>query len=145
MARLTNAQREWRPGMKKKRRSIRTMFASTVLTLEAFLVFFAALTVYGLRKDIPGPLTLGVGIGLAVVCILACALLTKPLGYWIGWGIQGVLFLIGFIEPTMFIIAILFTATWWYAVAKGRAMDRENAERDRLQAEWEAAHPEQGA
>jgi hypothetical protein len=56
-----------------------------------------------------------------------------------------VLFLIGFIEPTMFIIAILFTITWWYAVAKGGSMDRENAERDRLQAEWEAAHPEQGA
>ena len=41
------------------------MFASTVLTLEAFLVFFAALAVFGLRKDIPGPLILAVGIGLA--------------------------------------------------------------------------------
>ena len=36
MARLTKAQREWRPGMPKKRRSTKVMFASTVLLLEAF-------------------------------------------------------------------------------------------------------------
>lgn len=45
--RMTKAQREWRPGMPKKRRSTKVMFASTVLLLEAFVVFFATLTVFG--------------------------------------------------------------------------------------------------
>ena len=48
MARMTKAQREWRPGQPKKPRSIRMMFASCVLCIEAFIVFFAALTAYGL-------------------------------------------------------------------------------------------------
>ena len=43
MARMTKAQREWRPGQPKKPRSTRVMFASTVLTLEAFLAVFVAL------------------------------------------------------------------------------------------------------
>jgi dihydrofolate synthase/folylpolyglutamate synthase len=36
MAKLTKAQREWQPGMPKKRRSTKVLFASTVLLLEAF-------------------------------------------------------------------------------------------------------------
>ena len=44
MARMTKAQREWRPGQPKKPRSIRMMCASCVLCIEAFIVFFAALT-----------------------------------------------------------------------------------------------------
>jgi hypothetical protein len=145
MARMTKAQREWRPGMKKKRRSVRTMFASTVLTLEAFVVLFATLVVFGLYKDrIPQQAALIGGISLAVVCILACALLRKPLGYWIGWAIQVVIILLGIIEPAMFVVGALFAAAWWYAVTKGRQIDVENARRDREQEAWEAAHPEGG-
>ena len=61
MAKLTKAQREWRPGMPKKRRSTKVMFASTVLLLEAFVVFFGTLAVFGLRAGrIPaGPGLLG--------------------------------------------------------------------------------------
>ena len=71
MAKLTKAQREWRPGMPKKRRSTKVMFASTVLLLEAFVAFFATLAVFGLRRDeFPPALILGVGIGLSLVLAL---------------------------------------------------------------------------
>jgi hypothetical protein len=50
VAKLTKAQREWRPGMPRKRRSTKVMFASTVLLLEAFVMFFATLAVFGLRR-----------------------------------------------------------------------------------------------
>ena len=80
-----------------------------------------------------------------MVCIFTCALLTKPLGYWIGWGIQRVLFLIGFVEPTMFIVGDPLRRHLVVRGHQGPQMDLENAERDRLQAEWEAAHPEPGA
>lgn len=143
MARMTKAQREWRPGMKKPRRSVRVMFASTVLTLEAFVALFAALAVFGLYRDkFPPALILGAGIWVAAVCILACAFLRKPLGYWIGWAVQLLLIATGFIDPLMFVIGLLFAATWWYAVTKGRTIDIENARRDREQEAWEAAHPE---
>lgn len=145
MARLTKAQREWRPGMPKKRRSIRVMFTSTVLGLEAFVAFFATLVIFGLRSsDIPPAVTLTAGITLSVVLVLSCALMVKPWGVLLGWILQLVLICLGFIEPMMFLVGILFAIAWWYAVRTGRRLDREIAERDRAQAEWDKAHPENG-
>ncbi|ABM10283.1 putative integral membrane protein [Paenarthrobacter aurescens TC1] len=144
MAKMTKAQREWRPGMPKKRRSTKVMFASTVLLLEAFVAFFGTLAVFGLRRGEVDPgIILGVGIALSVVLVLACAVLSKPWGIAVGWGLQLVLILTGFAEPTMFIVGILFAICWWYGIRAGIRIDREVAQRDREQAEWNAAHGDQ--
>ncbi|MDR6987067.1 hypothetical protein J2Y66_001549 [Paenarthrobacter nitroguajacolicus] len=141
MAKLTKAQREWRPGMPKKRRSTKVMFASTVLLLEAFVAFFGTLAVFGLRRGEVAPgIILGVGIALSVVLVLACAVLSKPWGIAVGWALQLVLILTGFAEPTMFIVGILFAICWWYGIRAGMRIDREVVQRDREQAEWNAAH-----
>jgi hypothetical protein len=144
MAKMTKAQREWRPGMPKKRRSTKVMFASTVLLLEAFVAFFGTLAVFGLRRGEADPgIILGVGIALTVVLVLACAVLSKPWGIALGWALQLVLILTGFAEPTMFIVGILFAICWWYGIRAGIRIDREVAQRDREQAEWNAAHGDQ--
>ncbi|ASN20607.1 DUF4233 domain-containing protein [Arthrobacter sp. YN] len=141
MAKMTKAQREWRPGMPKKRRSTKVMFASTVLLLEAFVAFFGTLAVFGLRRGEVAPgIILGVGIALSVVLVLACAVLSKPWGIAVGWALQLVLILTGFAEPTMFIVGLLFAICWWYGIRAGMRIDREVAQRDREQAEWDAAH-----
>ncbi len=146
MARLTKAQREWRPGMPKKRRSTKVMFASTVLLLEAFVMFFATLTVFGLRRgEFPPAIILGVGIGLSVVMVVACAFLTRPWGIGLGWILQVVLLLTGIFEPAMFLVGALFALAWWYGIRSGIRLDREAAQREREQAEWEASHPDQAA
>ena len=143
MAKLTKAQREWRPGMPKKRRSTKVMFASTVLLLEAFVMFFATLAVFGLRRgEFPPAVILGVGIGLSVVMIVACAFLTRPWGIGLGWILQLVLILSGIFEPAMFLVGALFAAAWWYGIRPGIRLDREAGERAREQAAWEAAHPD---
>ena len=143
MAKLTKAQREWRPGMPKKRRSTKLMFASTVLLLEAFVALFGTLAVFGLRRgEFPPVLVFGLGIGLALVLALTCAVLTKPWGVALGWVLQLVLILAGFVEPTMFVVGALFALTWWYGIRTGIRIDREAAQRDREQAAWEAANPE---
>jgi Protein of unknown function (DUF4233) len=143
MARLTKAQREWQPGMPKKRRSTRIMFASTVLLLEAFVVFFATLAVFGLRRNEISPvLILSVGIALSIVLVLACAVLSKPWGMGLGWILQLVLILSGFVEPMMFLVGALFALAWWYGIRTGIRIDREAAQRAREQAEWDAAHPD---
>ncbi|MBT8160290.1 MULTISPECIES: DUF4233 domain-containing protein [Arthrobacter] len=141
MARLTKAQREWRPGMPKKRRSTKAMFASTVLLLEAFVAFFATLAVFGLKRGEGAPgLILAFGIALSVVLVLACAVISKPWGVAVGWALQLILILTGIAEPTMFVVGILFAACWWYGIRAGMRIDRENVQRDREQAEWDAAH-----
>ena len=143
MAKLTKAQREWRPGMPKKRRSTKVMFASTVLLLEAFVALFGTLAVFGLRRgEFPPALVFGLGIGLALVLALTCAVLSKPWGVALGWLLQLVLILTGFVEPTMFVVGALFALTWWYGIRTGIRIDREAAQRDREQAAWEAANPE---
>lgn len=142
MAKLTKAQREWRPGMPKKRRSIRTMFASTILTLEAFMVLFATLAVFGLQRDVyPPALILGCGLALSAALIGTCALLAKPSGAVIGWILQLIIIATGFVEPMMFLVGALFAGTWWYGLRTGMRLDRENRQRDREQAEWDKANP----
>ncbi|WP_394253393.1 DUF4233 domain-containing protein [Arthrobacter pityocampae] len=142
--RMTRAQREWRPGMPKKRRSTKILFASTVLVLEAFVVFFATLAVFGLRRDEISPvLILTCGFLLSVVLVLTCAVLTRKWGIALGWFLQLVLIAGGFLEPVMFVVGLAFALTWLYGIRQGIRVDRENVERDRLQAEWERANPEE--
>ncbi|MFC8038426.1 DUF4233 domain-containing protein [Paenarthrobacter sp. NPDC057355] len=144
MAKMTKAQREWRPGMPKKRRSTKVMFASTVLLLEAFVAFFGTLAVFGLKRgEVEPGIILGVGIALSVVLVLACAVLSKPWGIALGWVLQIVLILTGLAEPMMFIVGVLFAICWWYGIRAGMRIDREVAQRDREQAEWDAAHGDQ--
>ncbi len=141
--RMTRAQREWRPGMPKKRRSTKILFASTVLMLEAFVVFFATLAVLGLRRDEISPaLILTSGLGLSVALILTCAVLTRKWGIGLGWVLQLLIIAGGFLEPLMFLVGAAFAGTWFYGIRQGIRVDRENVERDRLQAEWERANPE---
>ncbi|MGC0268164.1 DUF4233 domain-containing protein [Glutamicibacter soli] len=142
MAKLTRAQREWRPGMQKKQRSVKTMFASTVLVCEALLAVFVTLAAFGLKRGEPAVI-LSLGAAVAVLCIVTCALLTKKIGFIIGWALQVVFFLSGFILVDMFYLASAFTLCWWYALSKGESMDRENAQRAAAQEAWDKAHPEQ--
>jgi hypothetical protein len=141
VAKLTKAQREWRPGMPKKRRSTKVLFASTVLLLEAFVVFFATLAVFGLKRgEFPPALILGIGIALSLVMILACAVLSRPWGVGLGWILQIVLILTGIVEPMMFLVGALFGLAWWYGIRTGIRIDSEAAKREREQAEWNASH-----
>lgn len=144
MARMTKAQREWRPNQLKKPRSIKMMFASTVLTMEALAVFFGALTVVGLWGP-EAPERWWVFIGgsvLAVLFILCCAVLRKPWGIAAGWVLQILMLLTGFLLPAMFVLGALFVLMWWYAVTKGASMDRENAERYQAELDWRERHGE---
>lgn len=145
MARLTKAQREWHPDKPRKRRSIKVTFGSTVLSLEAFVVFFATLVAFGLEaQGLPPAVLLTCGIVLSAVLVATCALLTKPSGYAVGWVLQILLVATGFIVPMMFLVGVLFALTWWYGIYTGARLDRENAQRDAAQAEWERNHPAGG-
>jgi hypothetical protein len=140
MAKLTKAQREWRPGMPKKLRSTKMMFASTVLVLEAFVAIFAGLAVFGLKDK--NPVYLVVAGVLAILMILACAFIGKKWGPAVGWILQLLLIAAGFWETSMFVVGVFFAIAWWYALHAGARIDRENVVRARKQAEWEAAHPD---
>ncbi|NVM98460.1 DUF4233 domain-containing protein [Arthrobacter sp. SDTb3-6] len=142
MARLTKAQREWRPGMPKKLRSTKAMFASTVLVLEAFVALFLGLGLFGVHGK--NPVYLLVAGVLAVLMVATCAVIGRKWGPADGWILQLLLIAGGFWETSMFVVGVLFAIAWWYALHMGGRIDRENRARARQQAEWEAAHPEEG-
>lgn len=144
MARLTKAQREWRPGMKKQARSVKVMFASTVLTLEALVAFFATLATFGMNMNEGAGakgLIWALGLLIAVTALCSPAFLKKPWGYGLGWVIQGLLVLWGIFLPAMYFVGACFAASYWYSLTTGARLDRENAQRALEQAEWERRNP----
>ncbi len=144
MPRQTRAQREWRPGQVKPPRSVKTLFASTVLCLEAVLMFFFSLMAWGLNQNESYAWWLfGGSIALAVVLVLTCAILQRPGGYVVGWILQFVM-LFGFIGvalvtseglivPLAAIPGVAFMACWWYALNKGEQLDDEKLDRFRAE------------
>jgi hypothetical protein len=115
-----------RPGRPRRQRSVTEMLLSIVLALEAILVFFVTLVVYGLRALEPG-LAFGAGALLIVALLVAGRLLRHPWGIWLGWVLQGVLVAIGLLVPLMYFIAACFLAIWIYCFVKGRQIDRQKA------------------
>lgn len=139
--RETRRQREWQPGQVKKPRSVQAMFASSVLMVEALVLVFFGLTIFGLHRGEPlAGWTLTVSLVLAVVAVLACAVVRKPWGIAVGWGIQVALVLAGFLEYTMILVGVAFGVAWWYAVVKGRQMDQENARRAEAEEQYRREH-----
>lgn len=144
MPRQTRAQREWRPGQVKPPRSVKTMFASTVLCLEAVLMFFFSLMAWGLNQNESYAWWLfGGSLALAAVLVLTCAILQRPGGYIFGWVLQFVM-LFGFIAvalvtseglivPLAAIPGVAFMACWWYALNKGDQLDDEKLDRFRAE------------
>ncbi|GAA1812815.1 DUF4233 domain-containing protein [Nesterenkonia flava] len=153
--RLKQAQQEWRPGMTRPPRSVKVLFASTVLCLEAALMFFFGLAAWGLNQNEDYAWWLfGGSLVIAAACVFTCPLLQKPVGYTIGWILQ-VLILGSFVgvalvtsEGLIVTLALLpglaFLACWWYAVTTGARVDREKMERYRLEEELAAAEETSG-
>lgn len=107
-------------------RSTTETLLSIVLALEAILVFFIALTVFGL-KALP-PVTALVG-GAVLLLLLAVVgrLVRYRWGIWIGWVLQAVLIATGIFVPLMFAIGVGFAAIFTYCIIRGRQIDRDRA------------------
>jgi hypothetical protein len=119
----------------RPRRSARDLFATTILTLEAFVVFFAALVAFGLRVAEPG-VVFGVGGAVALLCVLAAGLVRRGrAGYALGWVIQGVLLAGGFVLGAMFVIGGIFLLVWVSSLRVGARIDVERVEREQAEAE----------
>lgn len=112
------------------------MFCSTVLVLEAFIVFFAALAAFGLRTASGGALLVA-GLGGATACILAAGLLRTRVGYLVGTVIQVAFLVAGALVADLRVhllaVAITFAVVWAASLVVGRRIDIERAERYRAE------------
>ncbi len=120
-------------GRPRRERTATESLLSIVLVLEAIVVFFVALTVYGLDQ-LPAGLALGGGAALILVLALDARLVRSPAGIWLGWLLQVVVILLGLVTPVMWFVGAGFAALWVFCFLKGRQLDRAKAA-------YLAAHP----
>jgi hypothetical protein len=102
------------------------MMAASTLTLEAFVVFFAALVAKDL-SSLSTPAAVGAGAAIAVGCLLVAGLLRFRVGYLLGSVLQLVLIGTGFWVPMMFFIGVVFAALWVASLYWGTRIERERA------------------
>lgn len=109
----------------RRQRSLTESLLSIVLTLEAILVFFIALTVYGLHAVSPA-VAFGGGAALAIVLLAATRIMRYSWGVWVGWVLQVIILSTGLLLPALYIAALFFIAMWVFCFVRGRQIDRQN-------------------
>lgn len=110
----------------KPRRSATVSLLTIVLALDALLVFFVMMAVFGLHLLPPG-VVFGAGITLIVVLAATGRVMSKPWGIWVGHALQLVLISLGVILTPMYIVGAIFAALWVYCFVTGQRLDRRNA------------------
>jgi len=114
----------------RRARGARESLGSVVLGFESIVVFLGGLVVYGLRV-LPGGIEPWWGIVggsvLALLMVVTAGLLRHPWAIAIGWALQGVVLLGGFLVPALFAVALIFGGMWAYATIKGASLDARNA------------------
>jgi hypothetical protein len=120
-------------------RSVKRSMCSAILVLEAVVLFLSGVVSIG-TTDLGAGAALGTGTGLAVLCVLAAGLLGRPGGYALGWLVQVVSIALGLLVTTMFFLGVVFAGLWAAAVVLGAKVDREKAEREVLEREWQVEH-----
>lgn len=102
----------------KSREAMTRRLCATVLIFEGFVVFFGALVASKLSGVDQG-LSLAVGGGLALVCILASGALRGPRGLWVGWGVQALVLATGIVVHSMLFMGAIFVGLWVAALRIG--------------------------
>ena len=120
-------------------RSVQRSMCAGMLTLQAVVLFLAGIVLTGVT-DLGFGTSLAIGLGLAALCVLAAGTLRRPVGYWLGWGVQVVSLALGFVVAMMFVLGVVFAALWAGAYFLGARIDREKAERAVLEEQWRAEH-----
>ena len=131
------------PAKQRRRRTTTESLLSIVLILEAALLFFATLTIFGLKALEPAPAFLGGGIFI-VLLVVTSRLVRYRWGVWLGWVLQAALIATGFLIPIMFLVGAGFVALWVYCFIKARDVDRQRVAIEAHLAEQEqTATPDQ--
>lgn len=97
-----------------------------MLTLEAVMLALSVPVMISV-EDVDTPLALGMGLGLAGLCVLTAGLLRRPWAYLLGHGLQVGAISLGFIVPVMFFVGAMFAVLWALAYLLGRRIEADKA------------------
>lgn len=104
---------------------MRTLCSSTLIG-EFFIIGFAGLV--AMKDPSLSVSTVWLVSGVAMVlCVLMCAMVTRPGGVALGWVLQLALIASGIFVPMMYFMGAVFAALWWASVHFGRKVDEAKA------------------
>jgi len=109
---------------------------------QAIILSFFALVARGNaiadgRPD-DGQQLLWVGLGVALLALVASGLMRRPFGVTLGWLVQALTWASALLVPAMIGVAVVFTALWVLLLLQGSKIDRIVAQRE-ADADSEAA------
>lgn len=105
-------------------RSPRTSLGQIVLGFELIVVFLAALVLSGLQLVSLLNVVLGASVVLALM-ILAIIFMRYSFSFVLGWISQILIIATGFVLPMLFIVGIIFTALWAFAMIMGSRLESQ--------------------
>jgi hypothetical protein len=120
-------------------RSAQRSLCAAMLSLQAVVLFLTGVVTMGMTT-IGNAASLSLGLGLALLCVVAAGLLRFRVGYLLGHVVQVVSIGLGFVTTPMFFLGAVFAGLWVAAYVLGARIDRERAEREVLEREWQAEH-----
>ncbi|HWO51149.1 MAG TPA: DUF4233 domain-containing protein [Ornithinibacter sp.] len=101
---------------------------------QAIILSFFALVARGnaIADDRPddGQRLLWVGLGLALLALVASGLMRRPFGVTLGWLVQALTWASAVLVPAMIGVAVVFTALWVLLLLQGSKIDRIVAQRE---------------
>ena len=99
---------------------------AAVLSLEAITLGLTTPVLIRIA-DVDTPIALGVGLGLAALCLLIAGMLRSEWAYALGWLVQLGAIGLGFVISLMFFLGTVFALLWATAYLLGRKIERERA------------------
>jgi Protein of unknown function (DUF4233) len=109
----------------RRQRTLTDSLLTIVLGLETVLVFFIALTVFGLHAL--SPVETFVGAAVLVILLLATMRVVRySWGVWVGWVLQAILVATGILLPALYIVTAIFLGLWIFCFVRARQIDRAN-------------------
>ncbi len=101
---------------------------------QAIILSFFALVARGnaIAEGRPddGQQLLWVGLGLALLALVASGMMRRPFGVTLGWLVQALTWASALLVPAMIGVAVVFTALWVLLLLQGSKIDRIVAQRE---------------
>lgn len=110
-------------------RSVQRSMCAGMLALQAVVLFLLGVTLPSITDSVSAAGGIGIGLGLGALCVVAAGLMRSRAGFVLGWAVQVVSVLAGFLTTVMFALGLVFLALFGGAFFLGRTIDRERAER----------------
>lgn len=100
------------------------VLGASVLALEAIVVLLAipAVLVIGTIPVSPA-VGISAGVVLAMCLVILARYVTRPWAIPVGWALQVLVVLTGFLAPAMFIVGGTFAVLWGVAIRLGRRVE----------------------